>query len=511
MLFTSKTPVLVVQNFLNSVFGLVGVYFITRYYPVAWGILSFGIGFVGVISFLTDMGYSTAYVRYLSSGEDEGTANSNYLLIKLVLGFIFAIVTYGALLVWTVLLHKGFEYPVEYWVVLGLIPYYFFVSMGSFPQSYHRSHMRAAKYAIPLIADAIIRNSLFIMIGVIAVLRPGFLSETTAAIFVSLAYDFSYFAYFAISYYLGRPWKFSKISMSVIKKYTKIAVPLSLAAIIGTVNGNLDKVIVQFFWGDFATGGFYLAQKIALILSSLGTAITAFFLPVLSRMHSEQDMKNLNSQTNEFERLVVIFILPFVVVSLFLSYNIMRIFSAIYTPYSNILAVLSINALFVVLMVPSSSALIAKGKARSVGLLTVITLIMNIALNLILIPRSLFGITFLSLGPLGGGVSSLIASVFLYLSLRLSLYRTSGISFSAKTFYPAVPAAVEALFIFVFTMYINPQRIFILLPLVVGSVLLFIGVLLLTRQMQWKDFSVFVTNLLNPFHLTNTLKSERKE
>ena len=510
-MFTSKTPVLVVQNFLNSIFGLVGVYFITRYYPVAWGILSFGIGFVGVMSFLTDMGYSTAYVRYLSSGEDEGSANSNFLFIKLVLGFVFAVATYGALLVWTDVLHRGFEFSVEYWVVLGLIPYYFFVSIGSFPQSYHRSHMRAAKFAIPLIADAIIRNSLFIVIGIIAVVKPGILSETMAAIFVSLAYDFSYFAYFAISYNLGRPWKFSKISIAYIKKYTKIAIPLSLATIIGTVNGNIDKVIIQFFWGDFATGGFYLAQKIALILSSLGTAMTAFFLPILARLHAENDIKNLNRQTNEFERLVVIFILPFVVVTLFLSYYIMRIFSAIYVPYSDILAILSINALFVVLMVPSSSALIAKNKARSVGLLTVASLVMNIALNLILIPSSIFGITALSLGPLGGGVSSLIASFFLYLALRISLYRTSHISFSLRTFYPLVPAAAEALFIFLFVRYIDPQRIFILIPLILAAGLVFTGVLLLTKQIQWKDLSAFLTNLLNPFHLTNSLKNERNE
>jgi len=510
-LFTTKTPVLVVQNVLNSIFGLVGVYFITRYYPVAWGVLSFGIGFVGVMSFLTDLGYSTAYVRYMATGEDEGVANSNFLFIKLLLGFLFAFVTYASLLIWTDVLHRGFEQSVEYWVVLGLIPYYFFMSLGSFPQSYHRSHMQSARFAIPLIADAIIRNSLFIIIGVIAILRPGMLSEITAAIFVSLAYDFSYFAYFAVSYYLGRPWRFSKISLATIKKYTKIALPLSLATVIGTVNGNLDKVIIQFFWGDFATGGFYLAQKIALILSSLGTAITAFFLPILSKLHSEEDVKNLNKQTNEFERLVVIFILPFVVVTFFLSYYIIRIFSAIYTPYSEILAVLSLNAIFVVLMVPSSSALIAKGKAKSVGLLTVASLVMNIILNLILIPSEIFGFSGLSLGPLGGGVSSLVASFFLYVSLRVSLYRTSGIKFSPNTFYPLLPAAVEALFIYFFIMFISPQRIFILLPLIFVSVAVFIGALLLTKQMEWKEFRAFSTNLLNPFHVTNTLRSEKKE
>ena len=80
----SKTPLLVVQNVFNSLFGLVGVFFITRFYPVSWGILSFAIGFVGLFSFLSDLGYSTAYVRFLSSGMDEGKANSNILAIKMV-------------------------------------------------------------------------------------------------------------------------------------------------------------------------------------------------------------------------------------------------------------------------------------------------------------------------------------------------------------------------------------------------------------------------------------------
>ena len=109
----SKTPLLVVQNVFNSLFGLVGVFFITRFYPVSWGILSFAIGFVGLFSFLSDLGYSTAYVRFLSSGMDEGKANSNILAIKMVLGAIFAAVTFSALFFWTNILHRGFEFANE--------------------------------------------------------------------------------------------------------------------------------------------------------------------------------------------------------------------------------------------------------------------------------------------------------------------------------------------------------------------------------------------------------------
>ncbi len=506
----SKTPLLVVQNIFNSLFGLVGVFFITRFYPVSWGILSFAIGFVGLFSFLSDLGYSTAYVRFLSSGMDEGKANSNILAIKMVLGAIFAAVTFAALFFWTDILHRGFEFAIDYWVIIGLIPYYFFVSLGSFPQSYFRSKISSAKYVIPLMADAAIRNSIFIVMGIVAIINVNYLSDASAAILLSLSYDVSYFFYFYFSYRFGRPWKFSGVDLETIKKYTQIAIPLAIAGVVGSINTNIDKIIIQFFWGDFATGGFYLDQKLALVISSFGGVLTVFFLPILSKLHSSSDSSDLNQTTNEFERLVIIFILPLVIMTFFLSYYIVRIFSALFTPYSDILSILSVSAIFTVLVTASSSALIAKGKARIVGSLSILSMTVNIILNFILIPQEIFGIRYLSIGPLGGGVSSLVASIIYYLGLRIFLTRTSGIKFAGRTFYPLLAGAVEALFLYYITRIVSPERIFILIPVMFGAGVIFTGTLLLTRQIEWSDLTAFIKNLLNPFHLTNTFREENK-
>ena len=40
---------------------------------------------------------------------------------------IFAAVTFSALFFWTDILHRGFEFAIDYWVIIGLIPYYVFL------------------------------------------------------------------------------------------------------------------------------------------------------------------------------------------------------------------------------------------------------------------------------------------------------------------------------------------------------------------------------------------------
>ncbi len=512
-LFKTRSPVLIVQNFVNSVVGLVGIFFLTRYYDASWGILAFGIGFVGVLSLVTDLGVSTAYVKFISGGEDEGEANTNFLVIKLVLGIIFVVLTISALEFWTKVLHQGFQTPSEYWVALSLIPYYLFVSLGSFSQSYFKYRLHSAKYAIPLIVDAVVRNSIFIVMGLLAALGIAVLANGTAAIMMAVGFDISYCIYFLLSYMLGRPWTFGKVDWTIIKRYLALALPLSLSAAVSTINSNVDKVIIQYNWQDIATGAFYLAQRLALVLSSLGSALTFFFLPILSKLHAQADSEGVNKQANEFQRLVIIFILPFVVITFFLSYYIMRIFNASLAvgTYPMILSTLALSSLFTVLMVPPSSVLISRGMSRPVGLFTVISLVVNIGLNLILIPKSVFGITFLSLGPVGGGVSSLIASFFLYIALIAVVTRRTGVRFERKTYYPLAAGAVEAIFLYLLTMFVNVQRIFFLVPTIAASAAIFGAVLLITKQIEWKDIVSFTRSLINPFHMTERLKLEKEE
>ena len=63
-MFARRSPVLMIQNVIGAVLGLVGLFFITRFVGTTdWGFVSFGIGFVGILSLFGDLGYSTAHNR----------------------------------------------------------------------------------------------------------------------------------------------------------------------------------------------------------------------------------------------------------------------------------------------------------------------------------------------------------------------------------------------------------------------------------------------------------------
>lgn len=494
--------------------GIIGLFFIVRYYPTSWGILSFGIGFVGIFTFVSDLGYSNAYTRHLSMGEDEATVNATFGVLKLILGFLFIGITLGVLFLWTSVLHRGFEYQVEYWVILGLIPYYFFTGLVGFFQSFYRSKYQSARYVVPSIFETLLRNSIFVIMGVLAVSRSSFLSVNNAAVMLALTYDVSYGIYIFLYYLFGRPWKFSRFNWKVFRKFTYVAIPLSLASVVMTINLNVDKVIIQFYYGAFATGGFYLDQRLANNISSFANILTIFFLPVMARMQTRKSSGEMDSTLNNYERAILIFVLPFVVGVAFLSTDIIRIFSGVFIAYSSILPLLALGALFSAFATPSNSALIAKGKAKAIGFMTVIAVVMNISLNLLLIPpvgKQFVNIPFLSLGPYGAGLASMLANLLLYTGYRIFLYRESKIGFDPRNLVPVVAAAIEAVFLCISLRYISADRIYVLVPLFAAAFATYVLGLLLTKQVGFSELKNFLRNILNPFHISRTFKTETEE
>ncbi|WP_276921591.1 oligosaccharide flippase family protein, partial [Ferroplasma acidiphilum] len=71
-MIAKKSPMLVFGQVTNSLFGYIGLFFIIRFVGLqSWGYLSFSLAFIGVLSIIGDLGYGTAHLKYLSSGEYE--------------------------------------------------------------------------------------------------------------------------------------------------------------------------------------------------------------------------------------------------------------------------------------------------------------------------------------------------------------------------------------------------------------------------------------------------------
>ncbi len=508
-LLANKSPVLVAQNIINSIFGVVGLFFITRFFSLAWGILSFGIGFVGLFSLIGDLGFSTATIRAHSKGEDEAAVNSTYFFVKIILGMVFASITVISLLLWTDVLRKGFEYDSEFWVIIELIPYYFIRNLLAFPQSSFTSKIHSARMGIPSIVEAVIRNGAFVGFGALYYEHFINIGQSEMVYILPLIYVASFSAYFVMSMLLGRPWKFSRPNGQMMKTLTAIALPLAFAMSLGTINQNIDKVLIQFYWQAAATGAFYLNQRIAVILLNLSVAISIFFVPLLTRYMKSGDMKYVNDSINDFERIIILFVLPFIVITFVLSPYILNIFNGYYKEYALVLPLLSLTALLTAFYQPFQSAIIAKGMTRTVGMVSTISVTINIILDFVLIPQSFAGTTFFSLGVDGAALASTIAALYAAVHMMHYVRKITGYRFRVGILKLILPTSAEIILLELFIMIVQPYPFIDLLAASVMALLVFYALTLLVKETTVKEITQFLTNL-NPLVFARHLNEEKK-
>ena len=505
-MIAKKSPLLVFGQIINSLFGYIGLFFIIRFVGLqAWGFLSFSLAFIGVLSIVGDLGYGTAHLRFLSSGEyDEGQCNGTFLTVRAVQTFITVSIVLLSLLVWLDVLHRGFQSNVEIYTIILLLPYFFFNRLKDVPNIYFNSKMKSARMSIPQITEAIVRNSLLIILGTAYILKiPGY-NTVSAAVIMAIIYSFSYFLYFIISFMFGRPWKFNRPSMKLFMAYTKIAYPLALASIIGSVSGNIDKVLIEFYWHAVATGAFASLQKITGPITTFSGTISVFFIPLLMR---SSDHEKFKGDVSSFERIISLFILPVVVIFIALRVYVANLWSAALIPYADILIFLSISAYLVAINSAYSSSLVARGLTRRIGEITVVALIINIVLDLVLIPPSVFGITFLSLGVLGGAVSTFMAMLFETVAYRLIVLRAESMKPNLTIFYQLLPAAAQFIFLYWVTYYIPVYSIILFLPVAVVSIIIFLAFAILIRQITLRQVIEFI-KALNPFSFRKAFRNE---
>lgn len=505
-MLSRKSSLIVLQNIINSAAGLIGMIFLTRFYSLGWSILSFGFGFAGLFTLVSDFGFSTANVKLQSQGGDEGEYNYTFLVSKLIFGLFYGVLSVSALLVWVQVLRHGFQFQAEFWVVIALIPYYFFFGMLGFTQSYFQAKLKPSNYVIPSIIEAVIRNSIFVGLGIIALLHVGRYSQAEMSIVLAVIYSITYGMYFFLTFILGMPWKFSRFSMATFRRYAGIAIPLALASIVGAIGGNIDKVIIQFYWAAQATGSFYLYQRLATVLISFSASVTFFLLPMLSRLHRDRP-EAMASSVTDYERIATLFSLGLAVTVMMLPLYIINLFSSFFTDYPSTLSVLAFNAVVQLNYYPFMNALIARGRQNVVGTITAAGIIINIAVDVLTIPPAILGISYLSLGVMGGAVGTLSASVFINVAFRYYLSRDGVKTTNARIFRLALPAASQALFLYFTASRLHPYHVIILLPLALVSLAIYIIVSIAVKETSYEEVKDFLWGI-NPLRLLNSLKED---
>ncbi len=495
-MFSNKSSAVLFQTIISSLLGYISLFFINRYVgTVYWGYLSYAIAFGGLFSIVTDFGFNTAHLKFISGESDKREDMGTYLLIKIVLNVIYIGLVVGSLLFWTYALRRGFQNPIEFWAIISIIPYFSFINMIPFFNSYFRSTMQSYKIAVPRLIESVFRNGIFIVIGVIYFLGREGTIGASITVLLALIYGLAYFIYMFILYLFGRPWDIGKASMTSIKKYIKFALPLAFATSLGIVNGNIDKIIVQFFWGAVATGALYTDQKLVSIIGSLLGPISMFILPMLVRDLGDDKLVR-DKKIIEYERIMSLISAPFALIFFFLSPFILNLYNGRYLMYATSLSIISVGTYIGAITGPFSTAIIARGRQQLVAWISMVGIFVNIALNIILIPTELFGIRLGSLGVEGATISFTVSALVVYI-LYKEIYRrvndTRTRSVTLKHIFISLPTGIILL---LSAVYIKPYSFVLLFPIILSVLLIYTGMSIAFNEISIKQIKEIISNLI---------------
>jgi O-antigen/teichoic acid export membrane protein len=495
-MISSKSSPIFFQTLISSLLGYISLFFIIRYVgPIYWGYLSYALAFGGLFSLITDMGFNTAYMKSISGEGNKADDMGTYLFIKIVLNIVYIAVILISLWFWIDVLKRGFQNPIEFWTIITIIPYFVIANFIPLFNNYYRSEMQSYKISMSRLIEAVLRNSILIVISILYYLHmEGNIGSGVVVIF-SLLYTISYGIYITILWHYGRPWYMTKPTVKNIRKYITIALPLAFATSIGIVNGNVDKVIVQYFWGAIATGALYTDQRLISIFTVFTTPVTIFILPML--MKNLKETKEMQGQKIiQYERILSLAIMPFMLIFVILSPFILNLYNEAYLDYATSLSIVAIGGYISTLSMPFADGLISKGRQNLIGSISIIAITLNILLNLILIPSNIYGIKMLSLGVAGATISYTIASLLTYILYKHYYNKYNETRIKSVTLKHIVVALPTTTFLLYFAIFIKPYAFIYLFPVVLVALLIYTGMSISMKEVSIEQIKDIIKNII---------------
>jgi O-antigen/teichoic acid export membrane protein len=369
--------------------------------PEQYGIFEYLFSFIGLFFLFADFGISNIFIRDFQQKEEKEKNINIFFTLKIVFSILFSILA----IISFFLVKKGI---VDLFVYLFLVIFYLLTNIESFFEVYFIAIQKAEK--------RFIFNFISSLVFLISIILS--LSIYKNILMITLAYLFSSLVSLSVAYFLLI--KETKINFfwdsNLIKYYLYNGLPLTLFGLLSYIFFTTDKIILTHIRPIEEVGYYSLASRIISVLFIIPSLFNAALYPYLANKVAKDDNKN------EIKRLFKIIVAGsilsaiFVAFFVFLSANFLVpiFFGTKYLPSIEILNKFVWIIIFVYPTIFLDHLLISYHKQWLDFGITLIPAILNIILNLILIP--IYGVY-------GAVYSSIIAQVLnLILTFTFSLY-----------------------------------------------------------------------------------------
>lgn len=343
-----------------------------------WGVFSYSLALMSTFSIISDIGVNSILTREVSRKTEQ---LKEYISTSLVLKLGLSVISSIGLLLIVIFINE--DNPVKVLIPITAI-ILFFDSIREFGFSLNRAFEKMEVEAF----IKLLTNLILILFGIF------FISISPKAISLSYSYVISgIIGVFIIYINLKDHFKniLANFSKKILPLIFKEAIPIAIIGIIGTIMTNLDMIILGWFSTSSEIGIYSAAQKPIQIIYLVPALLTTAIFPVFSRLAitDKEKMKGVIKKSVKISLLMAIIIN----IGIFLIGG--PIFKIMFGPqYLNSIPLLKIMGLAIISGAPGiiiSNAIFAIGEQKELLKFVLISLILNIIMCLILIPK--FGIT----------------------------------------------------------------------------------------------------------------------
>jgi len=429
-----------------------------------FGVFSFAIGFVTLFIVITDLGINLLITREVARDYSLiKSQSSNIFSLKIILSLITIFIVLGVIFI--------SKYPLSTVLVVSIIA----VSVIFNAEWLFLNAIFQALEKMYLIALSRFLYGILLVVGVLLLV---FLKVHI------IGYSMLYLGSIAVAFlvtYLIFYNKYSKIKLVFAfqswSKILKQSIPFGLTAIFVTFYYWSGLTFLSAIKGNDAVGLYNASFRIALALTFIPNAFSNAVFPLMSRCYSEHQKDTLKKILHQIFKYMFLLALPMAILLTIYSEKIITLFYGNeFGPSGKSLKMLAWWIFFIYLNNILSTSLFAVDAPQEVTKQSAIATVINLLLNIILIPK---------FSTIGLGIALVVAEMFSFFYLIIQIikrgYGSSRSEYLDLLYKSALAGIVLILSIFIF------KNLFWLFTVVL-SVVIYLSLLVVSRTLDKSDY-----------------------
>ncbi|MEK6914063.1 MAG: flippase [Nanoarchaeota archaeon] len=200
-----------------------------------------------------------------------------------------------------------------------------------------------------------------------------------------------------------------------------------------------DSLILGFFKTTTEVGIYNAAVPLALLLSFAPELFITLLFPIIIKEYAKRKLNIINNLSKQIAKWIFIINLPlFILMVLFPEFIINIFFGSEYSSAVNTLRFLLIGNFFASILIISNRLLLMVGKTKTLLIDLLITSLLNLILNLILIPKEKIFFINNHNGLNGAAIATTISIILFYLLLMIHARKFTKITPFKKDFFKII-------------------------------------------------------------------------